>query len=60
MKVKTLEHSPNRLLIVITYQDEQFLAGIFAMFGVAILILTYLGIASRILAYFSFIPQGKL
>jgi hypothetical protein len=52
MKVKTLEHNPNRLLIVITYQDEQFLAGIFVMSGVAILILTYLGIAPKILASF--------
>jgi hypothetical protein len=52
MKSKTLEHNSNRLLIVITYQNEQFLAGIFAMSGVAILMLTYLGIAPKILASF--------
>lgn len=56
MKSKTLEHNSNRLLIVITYQNEQFLAGIFAMSGVAILMLTYLGIAPKILASFM---QGR-
>ncbi|HIK14180.1 MAG TPA: hypothetical protein IGS53_02590 [Leptolyngbyaceae cyanobacterium M33_DOE_097] len=52
MKSKTVEHNSNRLVIVITYQDEQFLLGIFVMFGVAILTLTYLGIASKIPASF--------
>ena len=52
MKSKTVEHNSNRLQIVITYQDEQFLAGLFAMSGVAILILTYLGITPKILASF--------
>ncbi len=58
MKSKTLEHNSNHLLIAITYQDEQFLAGIFAVSGVAILMLTYLGIAPKILA--SFIQASDL
>lgn len=52
MKSKILDHNSNRLSIIITYQDEQFLAGIFAISGVAILISTYLGVAPKILASF--------
>lgn len=59
MKSKIVERDSNRLLIIITYQDEQFLAGILAVSGVAILMLTYLGIVPKILALFMQTREDK-
>ncbi|MCA2504551.1 MAG: hypothetical protein IM550_14525 [Microcystis sp. M54BS1] len=52
MKSKILEHSSNRLSIIINYQDEQILSGILVISGISILVLTYLDIAPKVLSSF--------
>jgi len=52
MRRKIIDHNLHRLSIVVTYQDEQLLASVITVSGLAILILTYLGVTPKVLASF--------